>query len=246
MKDPSIEIEDVHLSFPMVRYSAGGLKEVFLAMARGRLRSRSEKEFWALRGVTVEIRTGEVVGLIGKNGSGKSTLLRVIAGIYQPDKGSACARGRVRILELGSGFREELTGGENIRLAGAILGLSPRQVAERYDAVVAFADIGNFIRQPLRTYSSGMKARLGFAVASVIEPDILLVDEILAVGDADFKKKSMARMEEMVRGEGRTVVIVSHNMVELKRLCTRLILMEKGLVVMDGPPDEVIERYTKP
>jgi ABC-type polysaccharide/polyol phosphate transport system ATPase subunit len=184
------------------------------------------------------------VGIVGKNGSGKSTLLRVISGIYAPDRGAVQVRGRVQFLDLGSGFREELTGAENVRLSGVILGLSPHDVAERYDAIVEFAGIGQFIDQPLRTYSSGMRARLGFAVASVIEPDLLLIDEVLAVGDEDFRKKSMARIEEMV---GKTtVVVVSHNMAELKRICTRLVWMEKGKIVLDGGVDEVIQRYTKP
>ena len=246
MSDTVIRLEDVHLSFPLVRYTAGGVKEAFLALVKGRQRQQSDKEFWALNGITLSVEKRDVVGIVGKNGSGKSTMLRVISGIYSPDRGRCTVDGKVQFLDLGSGFRDELTGSENIRLAGAILGLSPKQVGEHFDAIVDFAGIGDFIHQPLRTYSSGMRARLGFAVASVIEPDILLVDEVLAVGDADFKKKSMARMEEMVKNEGRTVVIVSHNMSELKRLCTRLILLEQGKVVADGGIDEVMERYNKP
>jgi ABC-type polysaccharide/polyol phosphate transport system ATPase subunit len=234
----------VHLSFPLIRYTAGGVKEAFLGLVLGRTRKRSDKEFWALDGVSLSVEKRDVVGIVGKNGSGKSTLLRVISGIYAPDRGACTVRGRVQFLDLGSGFREELTGAENVRLSGVILGLTPRQVAERYDAIVEFAGIGQFIDQPLRTYSSGMKARLGFAVASVIEPDLLLIDEVLAVGDEDFRKKSMARIEEMV---GKTtVVVVSHNMAELKRICTRLIWMERGKVVLDGGVDEVIQRYAKP
>jgi ABC-type polysaccharide/polyol phosphate transport system ATPase subunit len=243
VSEPVIQLEDVHLSFPLVRYTAGGVKEAFLSFVLGRGRKKIEKEFWALKGVSISVDKRDVVGIVGKNGSGKSTLLRVISGIYRPDLGRCSVRGRVQFLDLGSGFREELTGAENVRLSGVILGLSPRQVSDRYEAIVEFAGVGQFIDQPLRTYSSGMRARLGFAVASVIEPDLLLIDEVLAVGDEDFRKKSMARIEEML---GKTtVVVVSHNMAELKRICTRLVWMEKGKVVLDGGVDEVIERYTK-
>jgi ABC-2 type transport system ATP-binding protein len=243
VSEPVILLEHVHLSFPLVRYTAGGVKEAFLGLVLGRGRKQSEKEFWALTDVSLSAEKRDVVGIVGKNGSGKSTLLRVISGIYRPDRGRCSVRGRVQFLDLGSGFREELTGAENVRLSGVILGLTPHQVSERYDAIVDFAGIGQFIDQPLRTYSSGMRARLGFAVASVIEPDLLLIDEVLAVGDEDFRKKSMTRIEEMV---GKTtVVVVSHNMAELKRICTRLVWMDKGKVVLDGGVDEVIERYTK-
>ena len=239
-----IQIDDVHLSFPLVRMTAGGVKEAFLAFVLGRSKPKAEKVFWALKGVSLNIARGEVVGVIGKNGSGKSTLLRIIAGIYAPDLGTADTQGQVASLELGSGFREELTGSENIHLSGAIMGLSPKEVDERFDQIVSFADIGEFIEQPLRTYSSGMKVRLGFAVASVIEPDILLIDEVLAVGDREFREKSMKRIEEMVAGE-TTVIIVSHNMAELERLCSRLVLLDQGRIVSDGPVDEVIAQYTE-
>ena len=244
MSELAIELDDVHLSFPRVRYHPGGVKEAFLSFVLGRTGPKEAREFWALRGISVRVKKGEVIGLVGKNGSGKTTLLRVIGGIYEPDKGKATTNGQIAALELGSGFREELTGLENIRLSGAIMGMSPRQIDVLEKSIIDFADIGEFIAQPLRTYSSGMKSRLGFAVASVVEPDILLVDEVLAVGDADFREKSMARMEALVTSHDTTVVIVSHSLGELERLCSRCILIEKGLAVADGPPDEIIARYT--
>jgi len=240
----AISVDDVHLSFPQVRYHPGGVKEAFLSFALRRKRPKEDREFWALRGITLEVKKGEVIGLVGKNGSGKTTLLRVIGGVYAPDKGACTTEGRIAALELGSGFREELTGLENIRLSGAIMGMSPAQIDELQKSIVEFADIGEFINQPLRTYSSGMKSRLGFAVASTVEPDILLVDEVLAVGDAEFREKSMERMQAMVSSKHTTVVIVSHSLGELKRLCSRCILIEKGLAVADGDPEAIIERYT--
>lgn len=239
---PVVEIEDAHLRFPMIRYHARGVKEAFLSLVRRTPVKTDETSFWALRGVSVQIRQGEVVGLIGKNGSGKSTLLRVISGIYRPDRGTAATKGRVACLELSSGFRNELTGIENIRLSGAILGLSPVQIEERLESIVEFSGIGAFVHQPVRTYSAGMRTRLGFSVASVIEPEILLIDEVLAVGDEEFRTKSMARIEEMMGGKS-TVVLVSHNMAEVERLCSRVIYLEKGKIVMDGDPAETVAAY---
>lgn len=200
--------------------------------------------FWALRGVSFRIQRGEVVGIIGRNGSGKSTLLRVICGIYGPDRGSVMLpTGRVSaLLELGSGFRDELSGMENIRLACAIQGFSSSEIDAIIEPIISFSGIEEFIDQPIRTYSSGMKARLGFAVASVVEPDVLLIDEVLAVGDAGFRQRCMTRIEQLVAGD-TTVVVVSHNTAELERLCSRLILLERGIVIMDGAVKDVLERY---
>ncbi|MBI2378994.1 MAG: ABC transporter ATP-binding protein [Deltaproteobacteria bacterium] len=241
--EPVIELDGVTLTFPLVAFHAPGVKEAFLMLVRGQRRPRSEREFVALREVTLTIRKGETVGIMGRNGSGKTTLLRVISGAYRPDRGRVTTRGRITNLQLGSGFREELTGYENVKLSAAIMGLSAKEVMKLIDPIVEFADIGEFVHQPLRTYSSGMKARLGFSVASILKPDILLLDELLAVGDADFKKKSMARMEELVSGD-TTVVIVSHDPNEVLRICTRAVLMEKGQIVMDGTPEDVSARYT--
>ena len=244
MSDVVIDVRDVRVCFPMVRFRAGGLKEAFLRAVR-RVPAAGPTEFWALKGVSIEVKRGEVVGLLGKNGSGKSPLLRVIAGIYTPDAGKVRVDGRISaLLELGAGFRDELDGLENIRLAGAVIGLSPREVDAQIAEIERFADIGDFIHQPLRTYSSGMRARLGFAVASSVRPDVLLIDEALAVGDAQFRERSMQRVEEMVKS-GITVVIVSHNLAELERLCDRLILIDAGQVLGSGPPDEMLATYKK-
>ena len=239
----AIEVRDVHLSFPLVRYRSRGVKEAFLSFIR-RDQAAEERSFWALRGVRFAVEKGEVLGLIGKNGSGKSTLLRVISGIYAPDRGEVETFGMISsLLELGAGFRDELSGLENVRLSGAILGFSRDQIDGMMPRIVEFSGLGDFMNRPLKTYSSGMKARLGFSVASSIDPDILLVDEALAVGDTSFRQRSMTRIEEMVQKDDTTVVIVSHNTQELSRLCGRLVLLNEGTVVADGAVDEVLEQY---
>lgn len=242
MSDSVIKVEDLHLSFPMIQYEPRGIKEAFLAIILRKRKPKADRVFWALKGVSLEVKRGEVLGLIGSNGAGKSTLLRSIAHTYAPDKGQVLTEGRITNLQLGSGFRDELTGMENIKLSGAIMGYSPEEMAKKNVEIIDFSGVGDFIHQPIRTYSSGMKARLGFAVAAVAEPEILLLDEVLAVGDANFREKSMARLEEMVGGD-TTVVIVSHNMVELRRLCTRVVCLSQGQVALDGDPDEVIDQY---
>lgn len=244
MSDAVIKIDDLHLSFPQLRYEPGGVKEAFLATVLRRRKPAEDRKFWALKGVNLNVERGEVLGVLGKNGSGKSTLIRVISKIYAPDKGTVWTEGRIATLQLGSGFRDELTGMENIRLSGTIMGFTPEEIAAQTEEIVAFAGIGDFIHQPLRTYSSGMRARLGFSVASAVAPDILLMDEVLAVGDEDFRQKSIARVEEMVSGD-TTVVFVSHNLEALKRICTRILWLQFGEYVMTGDPDEVIDRYKR-
>lgn len=240
----TIRVEDVHLSFPIVRYRARGVKEAFLELVTGRRHPDRKREFWALSGVSLSVKRGEVLGLVGRNGSGKSTLLRVVCGIYEPDQGSVVTRGRISsLLELGAGFRDELTGAENIRLSGAISGLAPEEMAELAPKIIEFADLEEFIDQPLRTYSSGMRARLGFAVSAAVKPEILLIDEALAVGDASFRRRSMNRINELVYDENATVVIVSHNMHELERLCTRMAVLERGKIVAEGDVPSMVEKY---
>ena len=239
-----IEAEQVSLAFPVRRYRAMGIKEAVVTYWHGWRRKRADKEFWALREVSMSVSRGEVLGLVGRNGSGKSTFLRVISGIYEPDKGRIETRGRISsLLELGAGFRDELTGHENVRLAGAIQGFSPTETTELMPGIVEFSGLDEFMDQPLKTYSSGMRARLGFAVASAIEPEILLIDEALAVGDAQFKERSMARIEQMVASDQTTVVIVSHNVNELRRLCSRMLLLDRGQVITDGEPKTVMAEY---
>lgn len=241
---PAIELENVGLSFPIVRFRPHGLKEAIVS-SFWRNRRPKEADFWALQDFSLTVKKNQVLGVVGSNGSGKSTLLKVIAGIYTPDSGRVVTRGRISsLLELGAGFREELTGYENIRLNGAILGFSSEEMDRRLPEIIDFCGIQKFLDQPLRTYSSGMKLRLGFAVASSIKPDILLIDEVLSVGDEEFSHKSIKRIEEMVNAD-TTVVIVSHNTEELKRLCQRLIWVKQGRILGDGEPYPVLKEYFK-
>ena len=198
---------------------------------------------WALRDVSFEVRPGEVLGVVGRNGAGKSTLLKILSRITSPTSGSAELRGQVgSLLEVGTGFHPELTGRENIYLNGSILGMPRREVARKFDEIVEFAEIGKYLDTPVKRYSSGMYTRLAFAVASHLEPEILVVDEVLAVGDAAFQKKCLGKMGQVSR-HGRTVLFVSHNMTAVKSLCTRAILVEAGRVALDGSVDEVVNRY---
>jgi lipopolysaccharide transport system ATP-binding protein len=198
---------------------------------------------WALRDLSFEIKRGEVVGIIGRNGAGKSTLLKVLSRITEPTTGFADIHGRVgSLLEVGTGFHQELTGRENIYLNGAILGMKRQEIERKFDEMVAFAEVSKFIDTPVKHYSSGMRLRLGFAVAAHLDPEILLVDEVLAVGDARFQKKCISKMED-VGQEGRTVLFVSHNMPSITRLCERTILLDGGQLLEDGPSPRVVSTY---
>jgi lipopolysaccharide transport system ATP-binding protein len=200
-------------------------------------------EFWALRDVGLTVRTGEVVGIIGRNGAGKSTLLKILSRITEPTAGNIRIRGRVAsLLEVGTGFHPELTGRENIYLNGAILGMSRMEIARRFDEIVSFAEVEKFLDTPVKHYSSGMRVRLGFAVAAHLEPEILVVDEVLAVGDTFFQKKCIDRMTEVGRS-GRTVLFVTHNFSALRALCSRAIVLRAGEVVFDGPVEESLQTY---
>jgi len=220
-----------------------------LATAPFRRRARGaggrSEEFWALRDLDIEIRPGEVVGIIGRNGAGKSTLLKVLSRITRPTTGQVRLRGRIAsLLEVGTGFHPELTGRENIYLNGSILGMPRREIARKFDEIVAFAEVERFLDSPVKRYSSGMYVRLAFAVAAHLEPEILLVDEVLAVGDASFQKKCLNKMEDVGQG-GRTVLFVSHNMTAVSRLCPRTILLDVGGVVADGPSHQVTSSYLR-
>jgi lipopolysaccharide transport system ATP-binding protein len=200
-------------------------------------------EFWAIDDVSFDIEPGEVVGIVGRNGAGKSTLLKVLSRITEPTRGRVEMRGRVgSLLEVGTGFHPELTGRENIYLNGAILGMSRREIAHKFDEIVAFAEVEQFLDLPVKRYSSGMYVRLAFAVASHLEPEILVIDEVLAVGDASFQKKCLGKMNEVSK-QGRTVLFVSHQMSAVKSLCTRAILLEGGRIALDGDVDQVVNRY---
>jgi lipopolysaccharide transport system ATP-binding protein len=203
----------------------------------------AEQTFWALRDISFDIEPGEVVGIIGRNGVGKSTLLKILARITEPTEGTADLRGRVSaLLEVGTGFHGELTGRENIYLSGAILGMRRAEVDRRFEEIVAFAELQRFLDMPVKRYSSGMYVRLGFAVAAHLDPDILLVDEVLAVGDLAFQRKCLGQMDQAARS-GRTVLFVSHQMTAVRRLCSKVIWLDGGKVRATGPTGEVIARY---
>ncbi|MGC8915624.1 MAG: ABC transporter ATP-binding protein [Thermoanaerobaculum sp.] len=203
----------------------------------------TSKEFWALRGVSLEVFEGEVVGVVGRNGAGKTTLMKLIARVIRPTRGRVQVRGLVApLLGLGAGFHDELTGRENVYLASALLGFSREDVRRRLDRIVAFAELEEFIDRPLRTYSSGMRARLGFAVATDVAPDILILDEVLAVGDAPFQEKCRKRLAQF-RQNGTTALVVSHQPQTIAALCSRAILLEEGEVVANGPPKDVLAAY---
>ena len=203
------------------------------------------EKFYAIRNLDLEIRKGEIVGIVGRNGSGKSTLLKLITGVLAPDGGTVKVNGEISaLLELGSGFNPEFTGMQNIYFYGTILGFTRQQMDEKIGDIVAFAEIGEFIHQPLKTYSSGMKSRLAFAVAVHIDPEILILDEILSVGDALFKRKSYAKMQEFFES-GKTIVYVSHSTDEVNRLCTRAVFLHDGRIVLDGEPKTVTKYYEK-
>lgn len=241
MSDVVIRVEDVTLAFPRTRVHLKSFEKSVAGLFKRK--PRSETHFVALENVSLTVKQGEVVGLVGRNGAGKSTLLRVIAGIYRPDSGTVRTRGRVSLLSgLGAGFNVQLSGRENAYLYGSILGHSRSVIDRLMDSIIDFADLGDFIDQPLRTYSSGMRARLGFATASAVMAETLLIDEVMAVGDADFKEKSTRRINEMMR-DARTVVIASHSNATMMELCTRAVLVERGRIVMSGEVAEVLDAY---
>lgn len=230
-----ITMENVTLSFPR---SISPLRTLLTLFNRS-----SRPSHFGLKEVDLDIKRGEIIGVIGRNGSGKSTLLRIIAGIYTPDSGVSKVAGRISLLAgLGIGFSPHLDGRENAMLYGSILGFSEAEMRSRMEEVVEFSELGDFIDQPLRTYSSGMKARLGLAVASSLNPDILLIDEVLGVGDPMFKEKSANRIMEMVEEAG-TVVIVSHSFGLLKNICDKIVLMEGGEIVAFGEPEVALRKY---
>ena len=241
----SVIVEDVSKRYEIgALHHETSLRDELVGLLRAPFRRRTPKEIiWALRNVSFSVEEGEVVGIIGRNGAGKSTLLKILSKITYPTTGRVRARGRVAsLLEVGTGFHSELTGRENIFLNGSILGMKKREVDARLDAIVAFSGIERFIDTPIKRYSSGMRLRLGFAVAAHLEPDVLIVDEVLAVGDAAFQKKCISAMHDLQRG-GRTVLFVSHNMSAVENLCSRGIWVADGSVQLDGPANEVIEAY---
>ena len=240
MSKTIIQVNDVTMSFRMNNDRILSLKEFVTTALRGKL---EYNDFTALNHVSFNVKKGETLGLIGHNGAGKSTMLKLISGILKPTKGSISVHGNVvPMLELGSGFDMDLTGRENIFLNGAILGYSENFLKSKYDEVVAFSGLEQFIEMPIRNYSSGMLARLAFSVASMVEPEVLIVDEILSVGDADFQEKSKARMLELMGG-GTTVLFVSHSLDQIREMCDRCIWLEHGQVKVIGSANEVCDAY---
>lgn len=241
MGETIIEIQDISMRFRLSNDRISSLKEFVTTALRGKLKY---KEFEALQHVSFQIQRGETVGLIGRNGSGKSTLLKIISGIMKPTEGNVTIRGNVvPMLELGSGFDMDLTGQENIFLNGAILGYTEEFLKGRLEEIIDFSELGDFINEPIRNYSSGMLMRLAFSVAAMVEPEILIADEILAVGDEAFQHKSLARMKEMMAG-GTTVLLVSHSLDQIRDVCDRVVWLDHGEVKMIGNVDEVCDAYT--
>ena len=235
------------------RYVLGGLRSEHMSLrdTLGDLlmapfkknRNNQGQTLWALREINLQIQTGELVGIIGHNGAGKSTLLKILSRVVKPTTGCARVVGRVgSLLEIGTGFHQDLTGRENIFLSGAILGMHRGEIERKFDEIVAFSEIQEFLETPLKWYSSGMWVRLAFSVAAHLEPEIMMMDEVLAVGDAAFQQKCLDKMSE-IRRQGRTILFVSHDMSAVSRLCQRVVLLESGQIVADGAPADVVNRY---
>ncbi len=239
-KKVALKVENVSMKFNLSAEKVNDLKDYIIKFLKRQLRYQ---EFWALQDISFEMEEGERLGILGFNGAGKSTLLKVIAGVLKPTKGQVVKKGTiVPLLELGAGFDSQYTGAENIYLYGAVLGYSKEFIDEKYDEIVKFSELGDFINVPIKNYSSGMKARLGFSIATVVEPDILIVDEVLSVGDAKFRKKSEKKIKSMF-DKGVTVLFVSHSLEQVKRLCNKAILLEKGQIIASGTVEEVSAIY---
>ena len=233
----AIEVKDLK-----IRYR--NLNKVSIKKSIFQLKKSNLEVFEAVRGVSFNVHEGEIVGITGKNGSGKSTMLRAIAGIFSADEGSIDLHGHtVSLLAIGVGFQKKLTGRENIYLAGMLLGFSESEINKHMKEIIKFSELGDFIDKPVKTYSSGMYSKLAFSITVILETEIMLIDEVLSVGDAKFKKKSFKKMKELIQKEDHTVIIVSHNMETLRKLCDRVIWLHDGKVKMDGPTEEVLPVY---
>lgn len=240
MDDTMLSVEHVTMKFRMPNDKVESLKETVIAMLSGRLKY---EEFIVFEDVSFDVKKGEVVGIIGKNGAGKSTLLKIVSGVLKPTKGKVTANGNVvPMLELGAGFDPELTGRENIYLNGSILGYDEQFLQEKYQEIVDFSELGDFINMPIRNYSSGMMMRLAFSIATVVSPEILIVDEILAVGDEGFQNKSKERMLELMGG-GTTVLFVSHSLEQIQEMCNRVVWLDAHKVRMVGDASQVCRAY---
>ena len=255
-----LQIENLAKQYRLGSVSAGSLSsdaQRLFARIRGkedpfllvgeendRTKSSHSEYVWALNEVSFEVKQGEILGIIGKNGAGKSTLLKILSQITAPTKGSVKIRGKIAsLLEIGTGFHPELTGKENIFLNGAILGMSRQEITKKFDEIVSFAGVQRYLDTPIKRYSSGMKVRLGFAVAAHLEPEILIIDEVLAVGDSEFQKKCLGKINDISKNQGRTVLFVSHNMGAISSLCDRAIYLKNGRLIADGPTKKIISQY---
>lgn len=240
MKEKVLTVDHVGMKFNLMERKVDNLKEYFIRMIKNELRYQ---EFWALKDITFSVNKGDRLGILGLNGAGKSTLLKIIAGVLKATEGTVSIKGKiVPLLELGAGFDPQYTGAENIYLYGAVLGYPKDFIKEKYDEIIAFSELGDFINVPVKNYSSGMKARLGFSIATVVDPDILILDEVLSVGDAKFRKKSEKKIKSMF-DKGVTVLFVSHSLEQVNRLCNRAILLEKGKLITQGSVEEVSAVY---
>lgn len=239
-REIALSVDHVGMKFNMSKEKVDNLKEYFVKFVKKEL---TYQEFWALKDVSFHVKKGERVGIVGLNGAGKSTLLKVIAGVLKPTEGTVKTYGKiVPLLELGAGFDKQYTGAENIYLYGSMLGYSKSFIDSKYDEIVEFSELGEFIEVPMKNYSSGMRARLGFAIATVVMPDILILDEVLSVGDAQFKKKSEAKIQSMF-DKGVTVLFVSHSLEQVKRICDKAVMLEHGTVIAYGDVEQVATVY---
>ena len=240
-KEVMVKVDNVGIRFNLAKERVDSLKEYFLKFSKGTLHF---EEFWALDGVSLEIEKGDFYGLVGINGSGKSTLLKSVAGVFKPTRGKITVNGTIApLIELGAGFDMDLTARENIFLNGAVLGFSKDHMLEKFDDIVDFSELHDFLDVPLKNYSSGMVARIAFAIATATKPDILIADEILAVGDYAFQEKCEKRMQELLDA-GTTVIFVSHSIEQVKRMCNKATWIEKGKVIMSGDAETVCDAYS--
>lgn len=233
----AIEVRDLVLRYRI-------LNKMSIRSSLLKLKKSKTEIFEAISGISFNVEKGQIMGIVGKNGSGKSTLLKTISGIFSPDEGTVDLHGHsVSLLSIGVGFQKDLTGRENIYLSGMLLGFTEKQVADLVDEIIEFSELGKFIDRPVRTYSSGMYSKLAFSITSTLKTDIMLIDEVLSVGDAKFKKKSYARMKELISDKERTVIIVSHNSDTIRKLCDSVLWMHEGKIKMQGDPQEVMQAY---
>ena len=236
MSNVAIEVNNLTISYKAIH--RGSIKQLFSR------KKKNVKEFAAVKDVSFTVEKGDIVGIVGKNGSGKSTMLRSIAGVFSPNSGSIDVKGQsVSLLAIGVGFEKKLSGRENIFLSGLLLGFTEKQIREKLDEIIAFSELGDFIDRPVRTYSSGMHSKLAFSITAFLETDIMLIDEVLSVGDAKFKKKSYKKIKELISDQSRTVLIVSHNADTLRKLCNKILWIHEGSLRMFGPTEEVLPQY---